>query len=90
MRISRFSTQSIPQLLKSNGKIATVSSIGKKTIESIRNLYRQKIPLTMMTAHDYPSAHFLSEVGIDICLVGDSLAMVALGYESTLEITLDV
>jgi 3-methyl-2-oxobutanoate hydroxymethyltransferase len=44
----------------------------------------------MMTAHDYPSAHFASESGMDITLVGDSLAMVALGYESTKNITLDV
>ena len=43
----------------------------------------------MMTAHDFPSAHVADQTGIDIVLVGDSLAMVALGMEDTSEVLLE-
>ena len=45
--------------------------------------------ITCLTACDYPSARLLDEAGVDILLVGDSLAMVALGYESTLPVTIE-
>jgi 3-methyl-2-oxobutanoate hydroxymethyltransferase len=62
----------------------------KTTIKSIHQLFKKKIPISVMTAHDYPSGYFCEKAEIDICLVGDSLAMVALGYESTNSITLTV
>ncbi len=43
----------------------------------------------MMTAHDFPSAHVADAAGIDVILVGDSLAMVALGMQDTSEVTVD-
>ena len=43
----------------------------------------------MITAYDYPSARVADEAGSDIILVGDSLAMVVLGYEDTLGVTID-
>ena len=45
--------------------------------------------LVMLTAYDAPSARAVDEAGADIILVGDSLGMVVLGYEDTLEVTLD-
>jgi 3-methyl-2-oxobutanoate hydroxymethyltransferase len=56
-----------------------------KTIKEIV-AQKSKQPITMLTAYDYPIASFLDEAGIDIVLVGDSLANVVLGLESTTEI----
>jgi 3-methyl-2-oxobutanoate hydroxymethyltransferase len=46
-------------------------------------------PLVMLTAYDTPSARIADEAGVDIILVGDSVAMVVLGYEDTLSVTID-
>ena len=46
-------------------------------------------PITMLTCYDYPTAAFQQQAGIDIILVGDSLGMTMLGYESTLPVTMD-
>jgi 3-methyl-2-oxobutanoate hydroxymethyltransferase len=46
-------------------------------------------PITMITAHDFPSAHVADAAGVDVILVGDSLAMVALGMEDTSEVVLE-
>jgi len=51
------------------------------------NTPAQKI--ACLTAYDYPSARLLDEAGVDVLLVGDSLSMVMLGYESTLPVTVD-
>lgn len=48
-----------------------------------------KRKLTEMTAYDYPTALWVDQSGIDMILVGDSLAMVVLGHEDTLSITMD-
>jgi len=45
--------------------------------------------LAMLTAYDYPSARLVAEAGVDLVLVGDSLGMVVLGYDSTLPVTVD-
>ena len=45
--------------------------------------------LTMLTAYDFPTAKLLDEAGVDALLVGDSLAMVVQGRETTLPVTLD-
>ncbi len=46
-------------------------------------------PLVMVTAYDAPGARIADEAGVDMILVGDSLAMVVLGYDDTLQVTID-
>jgi 3-methyl-2-oxobutanoate hydroxymethyltransferase len=53
-------------------------------------MYRRKEAISMMTAQDYPSGLMVDKAGIDVCLVGDSLAMVSLGYDSTNPLTVEV
>jgi 3-methyl-2-oxobutanoate hydroxymethyltransferase len=45
--------------------------------------------ISMLTAYDYPSGRLVDEAGIDIALVGDSLGMVVLGYDNTLQVTME-
>ena len=61
----------------------------KVTIRTLQQLHTSQTPISVVTAYDYPSARFLEQAGIDVCLVGDSLAMVACGYTSTTEIGMD-
>ena len=61
----------------------------KVTINTLRALYQKEEPITMITAHDFPSAHVADAAGMDMILVGDSLAMVALGMEDTSEVVLE-
>ncbi|KPM42579.1 3-methyl-2-oxobutanoate hydroxymethyltransferase [Neonectria ditissima] len=61
----------------------------KVTLGTLRSLHRKGEPITVMTAHDFPSGHVADHAGMDVILVGDSLAMVALGMEDTSEVLLD-
>jgi len=48
-----------------------------------------KKKITCLTAYDYPTARLMDEAGVDVVLVGDSVAMVVLGYESTLPLSME-
>jgi len=61
----------------------------KITVSSLRENKFQHQPITCVTAYDYASARLVDEAGIDILLVGDSLAMTMLGHENTLSVTID-
>ena len=60
-----------------------------KTVNSFQKLKDNNEKIAMLTAYDYSTAKTLEEAGIDAILVGDSLAMVALGYRDTYIITAD-
>ena len=59
------------------------------TIPALLEWKKIKRKITALTAYDYSFARFLDETDIDIVLFGDSLGMVALGYEDTLPVTMD-
>ena len=62
---------------------------GKLALTELAELKARHQPIVMMTAYDYPTARLVDEAGADIILVGDSLGMVVLGYDSTVPVTLD-
>lgn len=59
------------------------------TIADLARWKAQGRPITMLTAYDTPMARLLDEAQIDVILVGDSLGMVVLGYESTTPVTME-
>ncbi|HEY1810446.1 MAG TPA: 3-methyl-2-oxobutanoate hydroxymethyltransferase [Acidobacteriaceae bacterium] len=59
------------------------------TFQSLQEKKQTGRPLTALTAYDYATARLLDEAGIDLILVGDSLAQVVLGYENTLPVTVE-
>jgi 3-methyl-2-oxobutanoate hydroxymethyltransferase len=61
----------------------------KITISTLAAMKKDGRKITMLTAYDFGMARLLNEAGIDAILVGDSVGMVKLGYESTLPVTLD-
>ncbi len=61
----------------------------KITISTLKEMKKNNKKITMLTAYDYTAAMLIDRAGIDIILVGDSLAMTVLGYKDTLPVTMD-
>lgn len=61
----------------------------KVTFQTIQEKKQAHRPIASLTAYDYATARLVDEAGVDLILVGDSLAMVVMGYETTLPITMD-
>ncbi|MDQ0482010.1 3-methyl-2-oxobutanoate hydroxymethyltransferase [Guptibacillus hwajinpoensis] len=60
-----------------------------KTTADFKKMKESRETIAMLTAYDYPSAKISEGAGIDLILVGDSVGMVALGYDSTVPVTMD-
>ena len=69
--------------------MSTQNKINRKTILDIKKMKVQGEKITVLTAYDYGMASILDESDIDILLVGDSLGMVVLGYDTTLPVTME-
>jgi 3-methyl-2-oxobutanoate hydroxymethyltransferase len=67
----------------------TIKDRKKNTILTFHQKKKDRIPISMLTAYDYPTALLVDQAGIDSILVGDSLGMVVLGYENTLPVTME-
>jgi 3-methyl-2-oxobutanoate hydroxymethyltransferase len=61
----------------------------KTTIARLLEKKKAREPIVVVTAYDCPTARLADEAGVDVLLVGDSLAMVVLGYPNTLSVTMD-
>ncbi|MGD0732155.1 MAG: 3-methyl-2-oxobutanoate hydroxymethyltransferase [Terracidiphilus sp.] len=72
-----------------SGSASTGVPITKVTLPALAEMKRQGKPISALTAYDYPTSRLADEAGIDLILVGDSLAMVVLGHENTLAVTVD-
>jgi 3-methyl-2-oxobutanoate hydroxymethyltransferase len=71
------------------GPSSTGVPVTKVTMPALAEMKRQGKPISALTAYDYATSRLVDEAGIDLILVGDSLAMVVLGHENTLAVTVD-
>ena len=68
----------------------TTAPVKRITANTFIEMKAENKPIAMLTAYDYPMAYYLDQAGIDGILVGDSVAMVELGFENTLSATMDI
>jgi 3-methyl-2-oxobutanoate hydroxymethyltransferase len=78
-------TMSVTQL-RENGASMPVHPVTAQTLLEMKRAGRA---ITALTAYDYPTARLVDQAGIDLILVGDSVGMTVLGYESTLPVTME-
>jgi len=63
--------------------------INKTTVNTIQKKYENNEKITMLTSYDYSTAKYVDEAGVDMILVGDSLANVILGYDTTQKVSME-
>jgi len=80
---------SITNFPSGNGSASAGIPITKVTVPALAEMKRQGKPISALTAYDYASSRLADEAGIDLLLVGDSLAMVVLGHDNTMAVTVD-
>ena len=80
---------SLTQPPRARGPRRTGVPVPKVTMPALTEMKRQGKPISALTAYDYSTARLVDEAGVDLILVGDSLAMVVLGQENTLAVTVD-
>ncbi len=71
---------------RGNGDSTTVRPV---TVQSLLEMKRAGRPITAITAYDFPTARLVDQAGIDLVLVGDSVGMAVLGYDTTLPVTME-
>ncbi len=71
------------------GAPSAAHPLTKVTMPALSEMKRQGKPICALTAYDYATSRLVDEAGIDLVLVGDSLAMVVLGHDNTLAVTVD-
>jgi len=86
MSITNFPSSANPSPLNTS---TTDKSLTKVTVPALAEMKRQGKPISALTAYDYATSRLVDEAGVDLILVGDSLAMVVLGHENTLAVTVD-
>ena len=84
MSLTTFSTERVGERVERDADLPA-----KITIPYLSNKKSLRQPITAVTAYDYASARLVDEAGLDLVLVGDSLAMVMQGHENTLSVTMD-
>jgi 3-methyl-2-oxobutanoate hydroxymethyltransferase len=72
-----------------SGSSPAGNPLTKVTMPALAEMKRQGKPISALTAYDYATARLVDEAGIDLILVGDSLAMVVMGHDNTLAVTVD-
>src|ERR1700744_4961043 len=71
------------------GPSSTGIPITKVPMPTLAGMKRQGKPISALTAYDYATSRLVDEAGVDLVLVGDSLAMVVMGHDNTLAVTVD-
>src|SRR4051812_35837911 len=74
----------------SSSREASIPAALPVTLQTLRQFKKTRTPIAMLTAYDYPTAKLMAAAGVDVLLVGDSVATTVLGEDSTTAATMDL